>query len=414
MSPEYPSERDQTLNGWLYAATQWGVFLCAPVLYVDVVHTSLCNQLGASRTVANLPTSARILTALAAAIVAWLIPHADKLRLVVAASYGILIPASLAVIAALLLPVGPGIQIAAVVIHGGVAGGAANVGWVFVCEIFARGVAPARRSVVVGLTYTIGPAFALVGSLFSQWILGSSNFGLKFPWNYAIVFATVVPSMATIAIAALRFRVPVVSSTEAREPLAQFLFGGVWRFLRERHFLLLVASHLLLVAAFSAIGNVNLLAKETMGKEPQEVAGYMNALRFLGKILGGFGLGLVMGRKGMRAAALAASLLTCVALGAPLFLRGPMYLSTFLVLGAAELASVYYFNYGMAASPAHLVKRNMSFITLLMAPAALAPAFLGAVADASGLLWSLAVAFVMSAIATCLCLPLPGRREGGY
>lgn len=414
MKLEFPAEPDQKLNGRLYAVTQWGVFLCAPVLYVDVVHTSLCHQLGASRAVANLPTSARILSALAVVIVAWLVPQSGRLKTILAASYGVLVPASVLVIAALVLPVGRDIQIAMVVIHGAVAGGAANITWVFLCDICARGVAPAGRSKVVSLTYTVGPAFALAGSLFSQWALGSNYRGLKFPLNYAILFATVVPAMTLSAIASLCFRVPASPSCDAREPLAQYLFGGMRIFLRERQFLLLATSHLLLIGAFSAIGNVNLLAKETMGTEPQDVAGYMNALRFSGKILGSLGLGFVMGRKGVRAAALAASLLTCVTFATPLFLKGPSYLAAFLLFGAAELASVYYFNYGMAASPATLVKRNMSFITLLMAPAALVPAFLGIIADALGLQWSVAAAFAMGVTATLLCLLLPGREKGGY
>ena len=45
-------------NGRLYLFSYMLIYFCGPIDYVGVVQASLCNKLGASHTVANLPAAA--------------------------------------------------------------------------------------------------------------------------------------------------------------------------------------------------------------------------------------------------------------------------------------------------------------------------------------------------------------------
>jgi hypothetical protein len=46
------------INGLIFFVSYVLVYLAAPVIYVDVVQAALCDKLGASTAVANLPASA--------------------------------------------------------------------------------------------------------------------------------------------------------------------------------------------------------------------------------------------------------------------------------------------------------------------------------------------------------------------
>ena len=51
------------------------IFFCSPILYIDFVQTTLCDKLGASKAVANLPSSAAHLMAVVPLIMVWLAPQ---------------------------------------------------------------------------------------------------------------------------------------------------------------------------------------------------------------------------------------------------------------------------------------------------------------------------------------------------
>ena len=84
------------------------------MLYVGVVQSALCDRLGASATVANLPASAYFLGNFAPIVFAWLVPHRLERFIVVAANSftsGLMALVALA----LLLPLDDSIRIAVVV-----------------------------------------------------------------------------------------------------------------------------------------------------------------------------------------------------------------------------------------------------------------------------------------------------------
>jgi hypothetical protein len=43
------------LNKWIFFVSYVLTYLAAPVIYVDVIQSALCDKLGASTTLANLP-----------------------------------------------------------------------------------------------------------------------------------------------------------------------------------------------------------------------------------------------------------------------------------------------------------------------------------------------------------------------
>ena len=70
----------QTKNLLIYAACMALFYLCAPALYVGVMHASLCNELGASETVANLPGSVYFAMTFMPVVIAWWAPHVAQLK----------------------------------------------------------------------------------------------------------------------------------------------------------------------------------------------------------------------------------------------------------------------------------------------------------------------------------------------
>src|SRR5262249_28322000 len=99
------SERDQTRNILLVGINTGLCYLGASVLYADVVHASLCKELGASATQANLPSSAYLVMSATPVFVAWLYPQVRLLKPIMVTCYALLALMSAVVAASLLLPV---------------------------------------------------------------------------------------------------------------------------------------------------------------------------------------------------------------------------------------------------------------------------------------------------------------------
>jgi hypothetical protein len=68
------SPEDDRHNGWVFTLCYSLVYLSAPVLYVGVVQAALCDKLGASATIANLPASTYMLGQVAPLVCSWLVP----------------------------------------------------------------------------------------------------------------------------------------------------------------------------------------------------------------------------------------------------------------------------------------------------------------------------------------------------
>src|SRR5215469_1420131 len=107
------SPREQTRNMIIYAGNVCLIFTAAPIIYIGIVQAVLCQRLGASIRVANLPTSLYLAVAALPVLVAWYLPYVRLLRRVVVAGYAIMSLMGGLVAATLVLPVSNGAKVAA-------------------------------------------------------------------------------------------------------------------------------------------------------------------------------------------------------------------------------------------------------------------------------------------------------------
>ena len=73
-------------NGRIVILSAFLHYLAAPVIYVGIVQAALCDRLGASATVANLPSSGYLLASVAPILLSWVVPHRRVRATVVTAS----------------------------------------------------------------------------------------------------------------------------------------------------------------------------------------------------------------------------------------------------------------------------------------------------------------------------------------
>ena len=452
-SPPIPAH--QLRNLLCFAGINALLFLCAPLTYVDVLHVTLLSRLGGSRTISNLPMSAYYLTTISPLIIQWLIPDHRRLKAVLVGVHCLAAAAGAMVAVALFLPLEPAVRIGAVVLYGMAIGTALCTSNVYVWEALATGVSEAWRGRALGLTFSIGPIFAVAGSLATQRVVGGAA-GAGFPHEYALLFTCTVPAMLLAAGLSVGFRFdltprpplhtverggttaspPAPASDDVgarfiapadgteilpegamnraptqhplpRPPFLSFLFGGFWDFLRTRQFLLLCLSYCAFAMGLAVLGNLSLHTREAMGVEPKSLAGTMLALRFGGKIIAGIALGIILSRLGPRAALMAGLGAAAVAVVWAIMVPGAPYLATFALLGGAELSCVYFTSYGVTASRPEDIKRNVAFLSLALLPSFGAATVHGWLADHFGFGASFGLALGAIALAAVLARSLP-------
>jgi len=183
-----------------------------------------------------------------------------------------------------------------------------------------------------------------------------------------------------------------------------------------RSLLYLWVSYALWYSTLSAIPNLSLYAKQTLGREPKELSGWILALRFGFKCLAGYLLGVMTLRYGIRL-----PLIVTVGLlgGAILWawtVSGHAYLLSFGLMGAGELGGAYFPNYLVAVSPVETGARNQALLTLATPVAGLAATLHGALTDHYG--FSASFGFGLSTVLLALCLlwrlpTIPVKRVRG-
>ena len=113
-------------NALIFASTYLFIFFAAPVVYVGVVQAALCDKLGASATVANLPASVYMFGAVASFVLAWLLPHRLERTVLVCAN--LVTAASMTIVCVtLFLPFSNLVRIVAVITQGLIQGFSSNV-----------------------------------------------------------------------------------------------------------------------------------------------------------------------------------------------------------------------------------------------------------------------------------------------
>ena len=432
---------DQRRNLMLFAVCTGTQYLAAPVLYVGITQASLCDRLGADARTSNLPGTLFFAMTAMPAFFAWLSPRVSSLKRNLSLLYGTsaLMLALLAI--SLALPVSNQFKLAMIVLQGGVSGAVMPAAIALLWEAMGRGSDESRRGLALSMAFGAGPLLAVVGSFGQTALLGGDLFGLHFaglayPQSFIILFAAGVPVMAVAAIFSQYFVMAPVEREQEREPVSAvigLLIGiplmlvsvallqlaalpavsavestssvpRVESFLRALgtlsaigsavafiyHFRSVLEERILLSATLVTIlvyagnvipSNMNLYSLEALGDLPEKYAGVQNMLRFSFKVVAGAVLGWVLTRTNPKVGILATASIFLLAQVWAMCVTGPWYLVAFGIHGAGELVGVYAPNYIVSASRGDQLRRNMAFVTMLMAPAAPAGYLYGAIVD---------------------------------
>jgi len=317
----------------------------------------------------------------------------------------------------------------AVIMQGGISGAAMPMVTALQWEIMGRGVSASRRGLALSLAYGFGPLLAVVGSMAQTAVLGGSLFGwldlpgMKYPNGFILLFGAGAPVVALAGLLSQGSVLPSVSQVVGRAPVRSvlglltgiplmFVAVAAMQFAEAFHqdalrwigYLSAAGATLALIYHFRDIlgqpvlfaatlatvlvymgnmipSNMNLYTQEVLGELPEKYAGLQNTIRFGFKVTAGLFLGWFLTRTNPRAGILVTSGIFLTAQLWAIFATGTWYLLAFGIYGAGELIGVYAPNYILSASRPHEVRRNMAFVTMLMAPAAPAGYIYGAIAD---------------------------------
>ncbi|MFN0056115.1 MAG: MFS transporter [Planctomycetales bacterium] len=398
----------QTRNVLVFAACTGLQYLAAPVLYVGMTQGSLLNNLGASPLVANLPETAFFILTATPVFLAWWLPGVKYLKRSLIACYLASAGAMAVAAAALLTDASPALRVAAIILQGAVIGASMPTAIALLWEAIGRGVEEKRRGFALGLAFGAGPLLAVAGSLGSQWLLTGELWGFQldvgeFPLNYVWLFVAGIPVMLLAAILAGQLHVVADPTEPPRMPLLkgaiEFLANPVLRYATLVTILLYVGN--------TITANMNLYTEQVLDADPSSLTGYQNAIRFSFKVGAGTLLGWLLTQSTPRAGILVTGLLFVLSQVWAIFATGYPYLLAFGIFGAGELVGVYAPNYILSASQPRDFRRNMAYVTMMMAPAAPAGALFGWMAGVLGQEYGAAAGFRLS-FALCAVILLAG------
>jgi hypothetical protein len=401
------SKKAQTRNMIIYAGNVCLIYVVAPVIYIGIVQAVLCQKLGASIAVANLPTSLYLAVAAVPVLFAWYFPYVRLLRRVVVIGYAIMSLIGALVTAILLLPVSAGVKVAAVVLHGMVMGGALGVINTFEWEILIRGVPESLRGKAFSLALGVGPIMAVIGSLGAQVVLngkfGNVTFGsLVFPRNFAVLYAATVVAIGLAALQSSLYTIPPPAVENVRRPFLSEVIGGFGEFFRYRLILIACIAFMLLYAGQVIMPNMTLFTHQAMGADAEKYVGYQDGLRFGFKVVAGLLLGWLLTRTSVKLTLWLTAIFSLLGVVCVLVVRGKWFLVSFGLLGAGELAYAYYSYYVLLCSEPAKLRRNMAFFSMIQVPLAFVPDIYGRLSDSFGIRSSFWLALVLIVTATVL------------
>lgn len=413
--------REQTRNLILYGTNVSLIYLGAPVLYVGLTQAALCEQLGASKTIANLPSTLYFWMTPLPILVAWYFCAVRRLKPVLVMTYLTVAFVGAVVTGALLVPTPEAIRnllvtgtawlepdlrpppdwvIPAMLLHAGVLGWALGVVATYQWEMLGRGVTESRRGQALALAFGAGPILAFLVSLGSQQVLT----GVAYPVNFALLFASSVPLMATAAFLSTRFVVLYPPVEIPRPPLVAGVFGGLGQFLSYRVLLLAAVAAMLVSSGYNILPNISLYTQEAIGSAAVDYVGYQNALRFGCKAGAGFFLGWLLTKTNPRAGMLATAAFCLVSVLWALLVPGKWFLLSFAWMGAGELFGVYFPNYILCSSAKSKMRRNMAFNSMFNMPCGFTAIGFGYIADRVGAIQGEKFGFQVSFVASILIL----------
>ncbi|HEU0141039.1 MAG TPA: hypothetical protein VFQ79_15045 [Bryobacteraceae bacterium] len=394
-----PPEADR-VNSRIYALWACLVYLAAPVTYVGVVQAALCDKLGASPTVANLPASLYLLGFAAPLVVAWAVPQRYE-RMAAAAANGLSCVMLTLVAAVLWLPAGNSLRIAAIIGQGCTMGVTASTAQVFMLQCLCRGTNEAGRARGFRWAFGAGPIAAVAGSLGAQYVLEGGIPALAYPRDFALLYSFGAVCLAVAAAGALRFKLPPAEEPP-RLPMLKHVAASVRSFAADRPLRRLWMAYVLWFTAVYAAPNFSLYTRELLGRDPKELSGLIMALRFASKSAAGFLLASLILRRGARAPVVAAVLLTVAAAAWAGMVPGYLFLLAFALLGAGELGGAYFPNYVAGVSLLAAGARNQAVLALATPAASFGPALHGLLTVRYGF----GASFVFAAVAALGALML--------
>src|SRR5262245_4082378 len=190
----------QRRNSLVFIVNTSLMYFVAPVLYVGILQAAICNSLGASDTLANLPASVYLWMSPLPVLISWLWPSPRVSRQLLVAAY-VLIGAAGGMAAGCFFTAPQSWLIPVLVVHAGLVGSFNGVLQMGLWEMIGRGMTTARRGWTLGVTFGIGPILAVLGSCASQLVLSGSFLDVIHtapvppPWSYVILFAVTAPAM---------------------------------------------------------------------------------------------------------------------------------------------------------------------------------------------------------------------------
>jgi len=407
--------RMERRNRIIFVSATLLLFLAVPVIYVGPVQAALCQRLGASNSIANLPSAANLFGQLAPFFLSSLIAHRHE-RLTVVLSNAVTSVSCLIIAVFLTFDLPASVRIAVLVGQGLLQGFTAATSLVFMYQCLGRGMSVEGRSRTLKHTFTVGPLAAVAGSLFTQYILNHGFAWLEYPYDFAFIYLYSSVCTFAIAIFVSRYELIPVPDDPPSSPLA-YLKQTIIDYMRSRIYVRLWIAYALWYCTYAVIPNLGLFSREVLHRNPEEVAGLIMALRFGGKSVIGYLLGVLALRYGIRAPLVTTVTFLGFATLLGWVLPGYGYLFSFVILGGGELGGAYFPNYIVSVSPLSAGVRNLSLLTLATPVASLGAIVHGALADRWGFPASFLFGIVTAGLSLLLVLGLPTRptaiRESG-
>ncbi len=294
-------------NGLLFLLMYAALFLAAPVSYIGVVQAVLCVTLGSNATIANLPSATYLLGGFAPLILSLVIPHRRERSVVVWAN-GITAVLIGAVFLALAAHLPNWVPLTVLIVLGLLQGISATTAQVFTFQCLARGTTIEGRNRAFKRTYFLTPICAVIGSLAAQHVLSGGMQSVKFPYNFALLYAVGFVCMAAVTLCGSLFQLVPIPD-QPRRPLYLQLRECVRDYTSSRPLVLLFCVYALWYCALNITPNLALYAGHAIGHGSKEVSGLIMALRFGCKSIGGYALGALALHKGIRNSVMMCSVL---------------------------------------------------------------------------------------------------------
>jgi MFS family permease len=415
------SESAQRWNSLVFIVNNSIGYLVAPVFYVGVLHAAVLSSLDFGDTIANLPESVYMWMMPFPVLIAWCWPSMRHLRPMLVINYAC--KGSAGIAAAALFFMAPEWLALGLVAHAAMIGITNGVTNMCLWELIGRGMTPARRGWTLGVTYGVGPIFAVLGSCASQMIVSGHFLDLVHitpfpkPWCYVVLFGVTGPAMAVAGSCVFLAHLPKENSAEPKTSVTGVI-QGLKQYFTYRLILIAIFGFLLTSAGGNMImNNLALYVRDKMGESPEKYTGVQLALRFGCKSLFGFTLGWMLARYQAKAPALATTLLCLFGIVWGLVMPGKWYLFSFGLLGAGELFYVYYLNYIVGCSAPDRIRENTAYTNVMMVAVSFMPLIYGAISDVYGLKASFFLALGILVVAAAVVLtflprqPVPNNLE---